>query len=62
MRGNGFKLHEVRFRFGLKNFFSEGVIVLCNRLLREMVKSPSPEVFQNREDVALRADSWTRGS
>ena len=37
-----------------KNFFSERVVLHWHRLPREVVGSPSPEVFQNRVDVALR--------
>ena len=37
-----------------KNFFSEKVVMLWNRLPREVTVSLSLEVFKNRVDVALR--------
>ncbi|KAK4826875.1 hypothetical protein QYF61_011994 [Mycteria americana] len=45
MRGNGLKLHQERFRLDMrKNFFTE----------REVVESPSLEVFKGRLDEVLR--------
>ena len=37
-----------------KNFSPEGAVLQWHRLHREVVKSPSLEVFQSRVDVALR--------
>ncbi|KAK4818259.1 hypothetical protein QYF61_009964 [Mycteria americana] len=53
-RQNGLKLHQERFRLDIrKNFFTKRVVKHWNRLPKEVLKSPSLEVFRSYKPLIL---------
>lgn len=61
MRGNGLELHQGRIRLDIrKNFFTERVIKLWKWLPRDLVESPSLDIFKRRANVTPRdvAQCW----
>jgi len=58
-RGNGHKLKQRKFQLNMKNhLFPLRVMELWPRLPREVVESPSLEIFKTRLDVVLCSLLW----
>jgi len=58
-RGNGLKLRQGRFRLDIRrNFFTQRVVTLCNRLPREVVDALLLKAFKARLDVGLGSLVW----
>ena len=58
-RGNSFKVEESRFRLDIRRkFFTVRVVQYWSRFPREIVDTPSLEVFKTKLDEALDSLIW----
>ena len=58
-RRNGLELRQSRFRLDIRRkFFTQSVVMHCNRLPKEVVDAPSLGAFKARLDVALGYLVW----
>ena len=58
-RGNGHKLKQRKLQLNMrKNFFTLRVTEPWHRLPREVVESPSPEIFKTHLDKVLCSLLW----
>ena len=56
---NGVKLRQGRFRLDIKKkFFTQRVVMHCNRLSREVMDVSSVKAFKARLDVVLGSLVW----
>lgn len=57
-RGNGHRSKSKTFTLNTKHSLTVRVVKHCSRILREMVKSPSAEIFDTQLDTALGSQLW----
>jgi len=58
-RGNGYRLHQERFHLNIrKNFFIVTTVIHQNNFPRDVVESPSLEIFKMQLDRVLDNLTW----